>query len=298
MPVVPGVRHRFLRVHGVRLHVAEAGDERAPAVLLLHGFPQHWYVWRELIGPLARCRRVVAVDLRGFGWSDAPARGYSTAERVRDVLGVMDGLGIATADLVGHDWGAWLAFRLALDHPERVDRLVALSMAHPWPLQRHLAPTTWRWWVTALFEVPGVGEWLLRRRPGLTGWLMSRDAAQPSVWSRALRDVYASVAARPDRARAGRRLHGGLVARDIPRLLLGRDRRRRYGVPTLVVVGDRDALLPVAVLTVPAPRTDMITIRTVSGGHFVVDESPAEVTAAVLAHLTGARARQAALPTE
>jgi pimeloyl-ACP methyl ester carboxylesterase len=284
-PEVPGVRHRFVALDGVRFHVAEAGAPDAPAVLLLHGFPQHWFVWRDVVPHLAAGRRVLAVDLRGSGWSDAPPRGYATADRVGDVLALMDALGVDRADVVGHDWGGWLALRLALDHPDRVRRLVSISMAHPWPLQRHLAPRVWRWWVTALFEVPGLGDRILRTRPWVTGWLLSRDAARPGVWTPALREVYAAVAAEPDRAAAGRRLHARLVVRDIPRLLLGRDRRRRFDTPTLLLVGDRDALLPAAVLTAPAARAHVLTVRTVTGGHFVVDENPHEVAAAVLDHL-------------
>lgn len=285
MPDVAGVRHRFVDVDGVRLHVAEAGAAGKPAVLLLHGFPQHWYVWRDVIEPLGSSRHVVAIDLRGFGWSDAPARGYSTAARVRDVLAVMDQLGIGCADVIGHDWGGWLAQRLALGHPDRVERVVGISMIHPWPLQRHLAPATWRWWVTMLFEVPFVGEWVLRRHPRVTGWLLSRDARDASVWNPSLRGMYADVASEPSRAKAGRKLHGQLILHDIARLVLGRDRRRGMEVPTLLVVGDNDALFPASVLTVPKARAHTVKVAVVSGGHFVVDESPAEVVAAIREHL-------------
>jgi len=287
LPDVPGVRHRYLTVRGARLHVAEAGDGDAPAVLLLHGFPQHWYAWRGVIGPLARERHVIALDFRGFGWSEATAGGYSTAARVRDVLGVMDELGIDRADIVGHDWGALVAFHLALEHPGRVDRLVSISMVHLWPLQRHLAPNAWRWWVTALFEWPVLGAWMLRRRPRVTGWLLARDAARPGVWTRSLREAYSSPASQPTRARAGQRLHAHLVL-GMPRLLFGRNRKRPFVVPTLVVGGRSDALVPPAVLAVPAARAGVIGVRTVNGGHFVLDESPDEVAEAVLDHLVRA----------
>jgi pimeloyl-ACP methyl ester carboxylesterase len=287
MPEVPQVRHRWLAVNGTRLHVAEAGSESAPAVVLLHGFPQHWYTWRALLTALAPTHRVLAIDLRGAGWSDAPRHGYSTDDRVRDVLAVLDELAIPDADVVGHDWGGWVAFRLALDHPARVRRLVAVSTPHPWPQQRYLAPRTWRWWVTALVEIPFVGDRVLRH-PRVTSWLLTRDATSPEVWTPALRAVYTEVAAEPARASAGRRLHSQLVVHDIPRLLLGRDRRRRFEVPTLVVVGDHDALLPAAVLRVPRARAATIAVRVVSGGHFVVDENPEQITAAVLGHLVEA----------
>jgi pimeloyl-ACP methyl ester carboxylesterase len=296
MPEVPQVRHRRLAVNGVGLHVAEAGPEHAPVVVLLHGFPQHWYTWRALITALAPTHRVLAIDLRGFGWSDAPRHGYSTDDRVRDVLAVLDELAIPHADLVGHDWGGWVAFRMALEHPGRVRRLVAVSVPHPWPMQRYLVPRVWRWWMTALFELPLLGERVLRHHPRVTSWLLARDARSPEVWTPALREIYTAPAAEPARASAGRRLHSQLVVHDIPRLVLGRDRRRRFDVPTLLVVGDHDALLPVAVLRVPRDRAGTIAVRVVTGGHFVVDENPDAITAAVLAHLVDSAEQTAPRP--
>jgi pimeloyl-ACP methyl ester carboxylesterase len=279
------VRHRFLTVNGCRLHVVEAGDPDSTPVILLHGFPQHAYVWRELMLPLAQHRHVVALDLRGFGLSDAPRRGYDTSQRVADVLAVLDALGAARADVVGHDWGAWLGFRLALDHPDRVRRLVSISMVHPWVLQRHLIPNLWRWWVTALFEIPGAGEWVLRYRPDITGWLLARDAVHPEVWTAQRRHGYTSPAAEPARAAAGRRLHSQLILRDIPRLLVGRDRRRVLEAPTLIIGGDDDALLPPSVLTTPRRLAQRVRVRTIPGGHYLVDEAPEQVLGLILEHL-------------
>lgn len=287
LPDVPNVRHRMVRVNGTNLHIAESGDDDAPAVLLLHGFPQHWYMWRDLFGPLARQRHVIAVDFRGFGWSGSPRRGYSTSTRVGDVLAVMDELGLVRADLVGHDWGALVAFQVARDHADRVGHLVAISMVHPWPMQRHLAPSVWRWWVTALFEWPGIGPWILRSRTRVVGWLLARDAAAPSVWTDELRNVYTSVAAEPARAKAGQRLHMQLIL-GMPRLLLGRE--RQLDVPTLIIGGEQDALIPPAVLTVPERHKDVVAVHTIPGGHFLVDENPRQVTEAILRHLSGSTA--------
>lgn len=235
------------------------------------------------MGPLAESRHVVAIDFRGFGWSDAPRRGYAVADRVRDVLALMDQLGIVRADLVGHDWGGLVASYLALNHPERANRLVSISMVHLWPQQRHLAPSTWRWWITGLFEWPGLGPWI-QRRPRVIGWLMTRDAQQPDVWSEALRETYTARTAQPARAQAGRLLHTGLL-RALPHLLLARDRRRGFEVPTLVIGGEHDALIPPAVLTVPDVRAHVIEVRIVPGGHYLLDEAPPALTAAVLDHL-------------
>jgi pimeloyl-ACP methyl ester carboxylesterase len=101
LPAVEGVTHRWVQARGLTFHVAEAGGGEDP-VLLLHGWPQSWYEWRSLMPALADRHRVVAMDLRGFGWSDAPRRGYEKENLADDVLAVLDELGI---ERVGHDWG-------------------------------------------------------------------------------------------------------------------------------------------------------------------------------------------------
>jgi len=283
LPYVADVRHRFVTVRGVRLHVAETGAETAPAVVLLHGFPQHWYAWRAVLTALAGDHHVIAVDLPGFGWSDPATHGYSTTERARDVVALLDELGVDTADLVGHDWGAWLAFRVALDAPNRVRRMVSISELHPWPLQRRLLPNVWRMWVTALFEVPGLGA-LVQRRRRIIRWFLSRDARNPAVWNDKLVDVYAEPTAR--HASAGQRMHAAFVVRDIARLVLRRDHRRPFETPTVVITGDRDRYIPPSLIAVPADRAGLVRTRVVSGGHFLLDESPDAVTSAIRAWLS------------
>jgi pimeloyl-ACP methyl ester carboxylesterase len=271
-------------VRGVRLHLAEAGSDTAPAVLLLHGFPQHWYAWRAVIAAMAEDHHVVAVDLPGFGWSDPAAHGYSTAERARDVVALLDELGIDSADLIGHDWGAWLAFRVALDAPARVRRLVAISELHPWPLQRRLLPNVWRMWVTALFELPGLGA-AMQKRGRVIRWFLTRDARNSPAWSDELVAVYATSAARPATARAGQRMHAEFVVRDIARLVLRRDHRRRFEIPALLIAGDRDTYIPPGLMAVPRERAGFVRVQVVEGGHFVLDENADAVISAIRSHL-------------
>ena len=101
MPHVDGVEHRFVDVNGLRMHVAEAGE--GEPLVMLHGWPQHWYEWRHLIGPLSETRRVICPDLRGLGWTDAPPGGYEKENLASDVLALLDELGVDRFDLMGHD---------------------------------------------------------------------------------------------------------------------------------------------------------------------------------------------------
>ncbi|GJN37842.1 hypothetical protein PR202_gb26835 [Eleusine coracana subsp. coracana] len=130
-----GVRHRTVEVNGVRLHVAEAGPEDGAVVLFLHGFPDLWYGWRHQMAALAaRGYRAVAPDLRGYGDSAVPpdAANYTTFHVVGDLVALIADLGQPQVFVVGHDWGAIVAWQLCLLRPDLVRALVNLSVAyHP-----------------------------------------------------------------------------------------------------------------------------------------------------------------------
>ncbi|MER5978411.1 alpha/beta hydrolase [Streptomyces sp. NPDC001857] len=124
--------HRMVDVNGVRLHVAEEGE--GPLVVLLHGFPESWHSWRHQLGPLADAGfRVVAPDQRGYGRSDAPAdvESYTVLHLVGDVVGLIRALGEETAYVVGHDWGAPVAWHTALLRPDMVRGVAGLSVPPP-----------------------------------------------------------------------------------------------------------------------------------------------------------------------
>ena len=141
LPTLPGVRHDYVDAGGLRTHVALAGPEDAPAVLLAHGWPQNWWAWRHVIPALSKNFRVIAPDLRGHGWTQAPPRGYEKEQLASDLLSLLDAMGIESVTWVGHDWGAWTGFLAALRAPGRLERLLALCIPHPWtaPHPRQLA---------------------------------------------------------------------------------------------------------------------------------------------------------------
>lgn len=131
LPHVDGVSHRWVEARGLKFHVAEAGSGD-DVVLCLHGWPQHWYEWRHLLPALSDRRRVLALDLRGFGWSDAPRGGYEKENLADDVLAVLDALGIQRVKLVGHDWGAGVAGSVSTvpQGTAPLDRYLALNILH------------------------------------------------------------------------------------------------------------------------------------------------------------------------
>jgi pimeloyl-ACP methyl ester carboxylesterase len=238
-----GASERFVQANGVRFHVVEAGPESGPPVVLLHGFPELWYGWRKQIGPLAEAGfRVIVPDQRGYNTSDKPVGvpAYRTDTLAADVAGLLDAIGLVRASVVGHDWGAAVAWWLALARPERVSRLGILNVPHPAVMRRHLLSSPrqmLRSWYVFFFQLPGLPERFLARdgfaslaravRGGRRGTCTDEDLA-----------VYREAWARPGALtgmvnwyRAALRSAG----QRLPRL--------RVGVETLVLWGARDRFL-------------------------------------------------------
>ncbi len=130
---IPGAwQHRHVAANGARFHVAETGPPQGPLVLLLHGFPEFWWAWRAQLPALAAAGyRTVAMDLRGYGGSDKPPRGYDPFTLARDVIGVVKSLGAGRAVLVGHSWGGYVGWAAARLFPAEVTALCAVSAPHP-----------------------------------------------------------------------------------------------------------------------------------------------------------------------
>jgi pimeloyl-ACP methyl ester carboxylesterase len=155
---------RRIEADGVTLSVLDEGT--GPPVLLLHGFPDSSSLWRHQIPVLLDTgMRVVAPDLRGFGGSDRPEQveEYAVARSLADMVALLDRLGIERADVVGHDWGAGVAWTLAAYAPERVRRLAVLSVGHPNVLREPSIEQREKAWYQLLFQFEGVAEELLMR---------------------------------------------------------------------------------------------------------------------------------------
>jgi pimeloyl-ACP methyl ester carboxylesterase len=169
-PMTEPPQFSFVPTNGIRLHVAGAGREDGPLVILLHGFPEFWYGWRHQIGPLAEAGyRVLAPDQRGYNLSDKPeaVASYALDRLAADVVGLIDAAGRPTATVVGHDWGGIVAWWLALRHPGRLERIVVLNAPHPEAFRRYLVRhpgQMLRSWYALAFQLPWLPEAGLRRR--------------------------------------------------------------------------------------------------------------------------------------
>ena len=285
--------HREVSANGVRLHVAEAGT--GPLVLLLHGFPEFWWSWRNQLTGLADAGfRVVAPDLRGYGASDKPPRGYDAFTLAADVAGLVRALGERDAMIVGHDWGGLLAWSVGTLHPRVVRRLAILNAPHPLRLRASLLQNP-RGQLRAsryafTFQAPRYAESLLTRDgAGYVGGLF-RSWAGPR-WQ--LTADYREAVRRCQQAiRIPAAAHCALeyyrwAIRSLPRpdgLRYARLLAEPVTAPTLQLHGQLDgALLPSTALGSGRYVAAAYEWRLIDGvGHFLPEEAPDLVTGELL----------------
>jgi pimeloyl-ACP methyl ester carboxylesterase len=276
LPPITGVTHREVDVDGVQMHVAEAGE--GPPLVLLHGWPQHWWCWRHLLPRLAQSYRVLVPDLRGWGWSSAPPGDYAKDTFAADVLALLDSENLDRVKVIGHDWGGYTAFLLALAHPERVDRLLALDIAPPWrqgllPRPRQLAlPLVGSYQV--LLATPILGPRTMTSGTRFVRTIIRLGSGPHARWSDDELDAYATVLCEPARARASSACYRTFLTRELPRVAARGDRSLELKVPALLALGGSSGLRRVL-----DPRPEHhLRVETIPGaGHFLPEEDPDEV---------------------
>lgn len=286
MPDLPGVEHEYVETGAVRLHVALAGA--GEPLVLLHGWPEHWFAWRKLIGPLAEHYRVICPDLRGFGWSDAPPNGYEKDSLANDIASLLDALGIERARVMGHDWGAWTGFLLALHRPERVERFVMTAFPHPWSkIEAKDVPGMWRMIYQPVLATPVVGAAIMRQRTAI-GRLIRSSAVRSSAWTDEELELLLSQFDEPARANAAVQLYRTFVLRELRELAGGRFDSERLTVPTLLVAGDGDPVMNSERIGGFESHADDMRAEVIAGaGHWLPEEAPDELLALVVPFLSG-----------
>ncbi|MBK6764176.1 MAG: alpha/beta hydrolase [Micrococcales bacterium] len=269
---------RTVELPELRMRVVEAGA--GEPVLLLHGFPQDSREYARVMDHLAGTARLIVPDLRGAGGTGAPAGRYDLATMQGDLLALLDALGLQRVAIVAHDWSALVAFLFCLDHPERVSRYVALAVPPPY-LRMHpaMARSMPHLWFQYALATPGLGARLLSGgRQRLPHWLFRTFTARPDSICAADAAAYFRALRDPARARAGSALYRQLIVPEFLRIMLGRHRGRVLEVPTLVLFGEQDDVIPRAMLQGFDADARDLTIDFVPGAaHYIVDDEPAEV---------------------
>jgi pimeloyl-ACP methyl ester carboxylesterase len=290
---VTGARDGYADLGEVRLHYVEAGE--GPLVVLLHGFPEFWFSWRFQIPALAASGfRVVAPDMRGYNLSSRPSgvRAYDTGHLAGDIRDLIRERGAESALLVGHDWGAAVAWATAMNHPEVVSRLAILNVPHPRRLLHALRGPRqlFKSWYIFFFQLPWLPEQVVRAGR----WRFFRYGFEHDARSRAFTpqdiDRYVEAWSQPGASTATINYYRA-VFRQSPKRTEARIRPVR--ARTLVIWGDRDRYLG-AELADPDP-VDVPNLERVvhlpAASHWVHHDEPEQVTQLLLEFFAEAAGR-------
>ncbi len=238
------LEHSTIQTNGIRLHVVQAGPKSGVPVLLLHGFPEFWYGWRKQIPALvaAGCR-VIVPDQLGYNLSDKPEeiKSYCVQTLVEDTLGLIKALDYEKVNLVGHDWGALIAWMLAIKHPERLHRLGILNVPHPVVMKRFLQrdlEQMWRSLYILFFQFPWLPETIMRIGNWRGAALGMRRSGKPQAFTEEDIEQYKEAWSQPGAVSAMLNWYRAAL-RYPPEITDG----MRVQVPTLILWGVQDVAL-------------------------------------------------------
>jgi pimeloyl-ACP methyl ester carboxylesterase len=268
--------HHFAVVNGLRLHYVEAGD--GPLVVLLHGFPDFWYTWRRQIRHLAAAGfRVIAPDLRGYNESDKPpgVANYRIDLLASDVVGLIQHAGEPRASIVGHDWGGGVAWWVAMQHSEVVEKLAILNAPHPAAFFRELRRPgqLLRSWYMFFFQLP----WLPERMIRLGNFVMLERTLRKDTRLGAFTDEDI------ERSKQALSQPGALTAAiNYYRAAFRRSRKTAGSMqpitaPTLLIWGQRDRYLSQRLTEGLEPHVPNLRIAHLDASHWVHIDEPEEV---------------------
>jgi pimeloyl-ACP methyl ester carboxylesterase len=294
---------RYADAGEVRLHAVIGGD--GPPLLLVHGWPQTWYAWRMLMPALARDFEVIAVDQRGIGLSDKPREGYDTGTIADDMVALMDALGHKRFAMYGTDTGMPIAYAVAADHPNRLDRLVVSEAPIPGvsPSPPKLVPPQLnaRLWHLTFNQLPGeVNEALVRGREDVFfGAEFDASAGTNKLPADVVAYYVDRLAADPEALRGSFEIY-----RAFPAIIAPNERRKdqRLTLPVLAI-GGAESSGEGAANTMRLVADDVQGVVLPDCGHWVAEQAPAALLAALTAFLapyrdgTGAGRTSAKLTT-
>ena len=272
---------RYIDTGDVRLHAVVGGA--GPPLLLIHGWPQTWYAWRMLMPPLAQDFEVIAVDQRGIGLSDKPTDGYDTGTLADDLVALMDELGHQRFALYGTDTGMPIAYALAADHPDRVERLVVseapLPGISPSPPLFLPPPLNARLWHLTFNQLPAeVNEALVRGREDVFfGAEFAASAGTKRLPDETVKYYVGLLAADPDALRGSFELY-----RAFPTIIAQNEQRktRRLTMPVLAIGGEESGMEGVEA-TMRLVADDLQGVVLSGAAHWVAEQAPDELLAAL-----------------
>ncbi len=278
-----------VETNGIHLHTVQAGPETGPLVLLLHGFPEFWYGWRKQIPALADAGyRVWVPDQRGYNLSDKPPAiaAYNLDTLALDIVGLMDAAGVEQAYVVGHDWGAAVAWWLGIKHAHRVRRLAILNVPHPAVMRRymrtHLSQLRKSWYMF-FFQIPRLPEYLLGRRNHEVMVRMLRSTARPDAFTEEDFRTYRQAWSRPGALTGMIHWYRAMFQRPPAPAT-----SYRVPVPVRIIWGRQDPVLEWPLAPLSLDLCDQGEVHWIHGAtHWLQHEEAEEVNGALLEFLAG-----------
>lgn len=240
---------QFIQTNGIQLHVLTDGPADGTPVFLLHGFPEFHYGWHKQVPALVAAGfRVIVPDQRGYNLSDKPKGigAYNVNTLAQDVIGLFDHFGIKKARLVGHDWGAVVAWTVALNHPERLEKLTILNVPHPDVMRQFLLHNTEqrkKSWYIFFFQIPFFVEWILRRDDYHNLKRLLIGSGRKSTFTRTDIEEYKKSWSQPGALTAMLNWYRNIFWESFKSVFQKKTPARRVSVPTLILWGKQDVAL-------------------------------------------------------
>jgi pimeloyl-ACP methyl ester carboxylesterase len=291
-PAVEGadVTHRYVDIGGLRVHVAEAGD--GEPLVMLHGWPQHWWMWRKQIPLFAQRFRVIVPDIRGLGWTEVTPRGYLKDELASDLTKLIHALGYQQVRLLSHDWGGWIGFIASAKHHGLISQHFANNICPIWlKISWRMIPATIRLGYMFNIARPYFGSQMLMRNGDYVHYLFTRGNTRPEGWTDREMNTFSDRFKDPARAKASSRLYREFLLKEyVPVGIFHKYRKYRLETPTRILFGDRDFAVALSWLHGYEDYCDDLEIELVPGnGHFIVDEKPDLVSERAMRFFTDPR---------
>ena len=278
------MQQQLVRANGVRFNVWTAGE--GPPLLLLHGYPETALMWRKIVPQLLPNYRVVCPDLRGYGDSDKPRDGYDKRTMALDMKLLMEGLGFKRYAVVGHDRGARVGHRFALDHPDAVERLCVIDIVPTHAMFRsankELAVSYWHWF---FFQVPDLPEVLIASQPeAFLRFVFRALGIVPGAIDEPVMQEYLRAFKLPGTQRAT--LEDYRAAATIDYQQDEQDLGRKVTCPVLALWGERGRMHPLFdVLATWREKAQRVEGKALPSGHFIPEEAPEPLLAELLPFL-------------
>lgn len=272
--IIPGceVSHRFVNIGDIHMHIAEAGS--GDPLIMLHGWPQHWYMWHEQIKYFSPYYHVIAPDIRGFGWSEAPKESYLKDDLADDLKKLIHALGYRSVLLMSHDWGGWIGFIASAKYPGLIKKHFATNICPIWPkISWRMIPATIQ--LGYMFRIAFGGKKMLLKNDDFISYIFSRDNTNNRWYDQEMK-IYSDRFRDPARAYASMKLYRDFLIKEyVPLGFMGKYHHLHLYIPTYILFGKNDFAISLSWLRGYDRYADDITIELIPDvGHFIVNEEP------------------------